>query len=161
MLPFLNATKNKSKKYVVSFQGINYGEGYKDGEFPETKNISTDVYPCVSQRYQRVNAGSYTAPTSVHTKEGLLVIDGTSAIYEGAVVGSVSAGRKQMEVVGNYVLIFPDKKFFNVATKEFGNMEATASGAGYEFTTTAIKGSGFSGHCFLGGQAKLFAHFLR
>ena len=33
MLPILNNVAQNSKKYVVAFRGINYGEGYQDGEF--------------------------------------------------------------------------------------------------------------------------------
>ncbi len=135
-------TNNKSKKYVVSFRGINCGEGHAEGEFSETKNISTAQFPCVAQRFARVGVGNYGAPTSMHAKEGLLVIDGTTAIYRGTHVGTVTAGRKQMATVGNYILIFPDKAYYNVETGEFGSMEASASAAGMVFTGSTIKASG-------------------
>ena len=144
MLPFLNVTENKSKKYVVSFHGINYGEERAEGEFSETLNVSTAKYPCISQRFGREAVATYSAPSTLHTKEGLVVIDGTKAIYDGVVVGSVTAGRKQMATVGNYVLIFPDKAYYNVATNEFGSMEATASGSGFVFSDSTISGFGFS-----------------
>ena len=146
MLPFLNVTQSNSKKYVVSFQGINYGEGTKDGEFSETKNISTAKFPCVSQRSGRMQEGTYSNPSTLHAKDGLVVIEGTNVVYNGAVVGTVSAGRKQIATVGNYILIFPDKAFYNVETKEFGSMEAIASGTGYVFTDSTITGSGFNFH---------------
>jgi len=142
MLPFLNVTQSNSKKYVVSFQGINYGEGYKDGEFSDTHNISTSLYPCISQRYGRAHVGTYTAPTTVHAKEGLLVIDGTKVLYKENEVGAVTEGRKQIETVGNYILIFPDKKFYNVETGEFGSMEASAEASGLVFTDKTITTTG-------------------
>lgn len=142
MLPFLKETNNKSKKYVVAFQGINYGEGYTDGEFSETRNISTAEYPCVSQRFSRTQVGAYIAPTTLHPKGSLMVIDGTSAIYDGVVVGTVAAGRKQMAVVGNYILIFPDKAYYNVETKQFGSMEARVSATGLVFTDSVITTTG-------------------
>lgn len=143
MLPFLKATKNKSKKYVVSFQGINYGEGHQEGEFSDTKNVSTAQFPCVSQRSGRASVGNYVSPTALHAKEGLLVISGTKAVYRGVEVGDVTAGRKQIATVGNYILIFPDKKFYNVESGEFGSMEASVSGAGLVFTESTIKGVTF------------------
>lgn len=142
MLPFLNVTAKNSKKYVVSFRGINYGEEWQEGEFSETKNVSTVKFPCVSQRYGRELVGTYDAPTSLHTKDGLMIIDGTSAIYNGTVVGSVTAGRKQMATVGNYIIIFPDKVYYNVETKEFASMEATISAANLVFTDTTITTTG-------------------
>ena len=136
MLPYMNVKGENSKKYVVSFQGINYGEGYTDGEFSESKNISVAQHPCVSQRFGRSVQGVYAKPTSLYVKEGLLVIDGTEAKYDGAVVGTVTEGRKQMATVGNYVLIFPDKAFYNVVTKEFGDMENKVISAANTLTFT-------------------------
>ena len=142
MLPFLNVTAKNSKKYVVSFRGINYGEEWNEGEFSQTHNVSTAKYPCVSQRFGRELIGTYEAPTSLHTKDGLMIIDGTKAIYNGTVVGNVTVGRKQMATVGNYVIIFPDKVYYNVETKEFGNMEETVTASGLVFTDTTITTTG-------------------
>ena len=142
MLPFLNVTDSKSKKYVVSFQGINYGEGFREGEFSDTQNVSTASFPCISQRAGRSHIGTYAAPTTVHSKEGLVVIDGTRVLYKDNQVGTVTAGRKQVETVGNYVLIFPDKAFYNVDTGEFGSMEASVSAAGLVFASSTITTTG-------------------
>lgn len=146
MLPILNNVAQNSKKYVVAFRGINYGEGYQDGEFSESMNISSDLYPCVGQRFAREAVGSYASPTSIHTKEGLLVINGTLAMYNGSVVGTVTAGRKQMATIGNYVIIFPDKKYYNVQTGEFGSMEVSTAAAGLVFTDSTITGAAWDFH---------------
>lgn len=142
MLPFLNVTAKNSKKYTVTFNGINYGEAHSDGDFSESKNVSTAKYPCVSPRFERELIGTYDAPTSLHTKDGLMIIDGTDAIYNGTVVGSVTEGRKQMATVGNYVIIFPDKAYYNVATQEFGSMEINVSATGLVFTDSTITTTG-------------------
>jgi len=31
-MPFLNVPKNRTEKYIVNFRGLNFGEGYRDGE---------------------------------------------------------------------------------------------------------------------------------
>ena len=142
MLPFLNVATKNSKKYVVSFNGINYSEAHADGDFSESKNVSTAKYPCVSPRFGRAEAGTYAEPTSLHTKDGLMVIDGTSAIYNGEVVGTVTAGRKQMATVGNYIIIFPDKMYYNVEDKEFASMEPVVVAEGLVFTDTTITTTG-------------------
>lgn len=142
MLPFLNVATQNAKKYVVSFNGINYGEAYTDGDFSDSKNVSTAKYPCVSPRFGRTEMGVYTAPTTIHTKDGLMVIDGTNAIYNGTVVGNVTVGRKQMATVGNYIIIFPDKAYYNVETKEFGSMESVVVANGLVFTDHTITTTG-------------------
>lgn len=142
MLPFLNADNENSKKYIVAFRGINYGEGHADGEFSETVNVSSAQYPCITQSAARVERGSFAAPSSLFAKEGLLVVDGTSVWYDGSVVGSVSAGKKQIATVGKYIIIFPDKVYYDTLDKVFGSMEFSCTGQNVEFTDSSIAISG-------------------
>ena len=145
MLPFLNEVQNASKKYTVMFRGLNYGEGSQDGEFAETHNLSTDQYPCITQRAERVRVSDkvYTNPSTLHAKGQLLVIDGTDVFYGGNKVGEVTEGKKQTATVGNYIVIFPDKKYYKVPTEddqdgEFGDMEETFEIKGLTFTASTI-----------------------
>lgn len=143
MLPYLSEVQNTSKKYSVVFRGLNYGEGTQDGEFAETYNLSTDQYPCITQRAARLWEADYTKPTTLHSKGKLLVIDGTDVIYGGKKVGEVDEGKKQTATIGNYIVIFPDKKYYKVPTEddkdgEFGSMEATIKHTGFAFTASTI-----------------------
>ena len=143
MLPYLSEVQNTSKKYSVVFRGVNYGEGTQDGEFAETYNLSTDQYPCITQRAARVMTGKYTLPTTLHSKGKLLVIDGADVIYGDTKVGEVTLGKKQTATIGNYIVIFPDKKYYKVPTEddkdgEFGNMEEEYKASGLQFTASTI-----------------------
>jgi len=147
LLPYLQEVQNPSKKYSVMFRGINYGEGTQDGEFAETVNLSTDKYPCITQRAERILRGSYTRPTTLHSKGELLVIhnvdDKVAKVFYGDTeVGTVTAGKKQTATVGNFIVIFPDKKYYNVQTKVFGDMEATYEAKGLVFTKSTITTTG-------------------
>ena len=147
MLPYLQEVQNKSKKYSVVFKGINYGENTQDGEFAETHNLSTDKYPCITQRPARLWEANYNKPTTIHAKGQLLVIDGTDVFYGNEKVGTVKEGKKQVETVGNYIVIFPDKKYYKVPTEdengvmqpgEFGSMEITYEKDRLKFTSSSI-----------------------
>ena len=138
ILPYLTELSNPSKKYTISFRGLNFGEGYQDGELMDCENLSTEKYPCISQRAARVQVGQYTKPQTLHAKDGLIVIDGTQVFYNGTKVGDVTEGRKQTATIGNYVVIFPDKVYYNVAENKFGNMEETFTGTGLVFTHNTI-----------------------
>lgn len=145
LLPYLTETPNPTKKYNVTFRGINYGEGTQDGEFSDTYNLSTDKYPCITQRAARVKTeGKYEGATTVHTKGGLLVIAGTRVFYNGVDVGSVTEGKKQTATVGNYIVIFPDKKYINVTDEkiEVKDMEVTYTAKGLKFTNDSITTEG-------------------
>ena len=142
-LPYLQEVQNPSKKYTVAFRGLNYGEGTQDGEFAETYNLSTDQYPCITQRAERVKAGEYSKPTTIHAKGQLLVIDGTDVYYGENKVGTVTEGKKQTATIGNYIVIFPDKKYYKVPTEEdadgeFGSMDEIYTESRLKFTTSSI-----------------------
>ena len=143
MLPYLQAVKNASKKYSVAFRGLNYGEGTQDGEFAETYNLSTDQYPCITQRAERIAVNGYSSPTTIHAKGKLLVIDGENVLYGDTKVGTVTEGKKQTATIGNYIVIFPDKKYYKVPTEdnkegEFGSLEAEFKASGLAFTNSTI-----------------------
>ena len=160
MLPYLQEVQNASKKYSVAFRGLNYGEGTQDGEFAETYNLSTDQYPCITQRAARIKAKDYKNPTTLHSKGNLLVIDervdengeptGFADVYYGdntEPIGEVTSGKKQTATIGNYIVIFPDKKYYKVPTEdengvmqegEFGSMEEEYKAEWHEFTTSTI-----------------------
>ena len=142
LLPYLAEAENASKKYTVAFRGINYGEGYQDGEMEECENLSTERYPCISPRAERSVKAQFSSPSSMHAKDGIIVVDGTEVYFNGEPVGTVTEGRKQMATIGNYVVIFPDKAYFNVLTKTFGSLEETYKGTGLKFTHNTITTTG-------------------
>ena len=140
LLPYLAEAESASKKYTVAFRGLNYGEGYQDGEMEECTNLSTERYPCISPRAERAMSGKYEKPSSMHAKDGIIIIDGTKVLVGGEQVGTVTEGWKQMATIGNYVVIFPDKAYYNVSTKTFGSLEETYKGTGLKFTHNTITG---------------------
>ena len=150
-------TKSPSKKYTVLFKGINYGEGTQDGEFADTYNLSTDNYPCITQRATRLKVKKFDNPTTLHAKGQLLVIDDIldenfnptdkAAVFYGDnpnSIGTVTSGKKQTATIGNYIVIFPDKKYYKVPTEqdkdgEFGDMEIEYKQTGLVFDAKASK----------------------
>ena len=150
MLPYLQEVQNASKKYVVSFRGLNYGEGTQDGEFSETYNLSTDQYPCITQRAERVGVNNYTNPSTLHAKGKLLVIaeqadnkEVSDVYYGDTIVGQIPSGKKQTATIGNYIVIFPDKMYYKVPTDddkdgEYGSLEAVFTKSKLSFTNSTI-----------------------
>lgn len=138
MLPFMNPTNKKSKKYVVSFKGLNYGEGYEEGEFSDAKNISLDEFPCLTQRSGRgkedVEAGKYRGGECVLYKDGehggLFVIADNKLFRNNDEITDfiVERSNRQMVGIGNYVVIFPERYYYNVADGTSGNMYMKRSG---------------------------------
>lgn len=124
-LPGMKYVENRSKKTIVQFLGVNYGEDGTDGQFAETKNLSSRMFPCLSQRVGReVQLWEYTAPSAVWYRDGLIVVDGAELKHNGVKVGTVSPGKKQFANVNTKVVIFPDKVMYDTESKEFRSLEA-------------------------------------
>ena len=148
----MNPTNKKSKKYVVAFKGLNYGEGYEDGEFSDAKNISLDEFPCLTQRHGRITSSfEYGDAKSLCYKDGkygglFIATDSTVTRYgeyNPFLVSDpfVKKVKKQMVGVGNYLIIFPDKKYYNVETGELDSMELTYKWSS-TFTSSEIVAAG-------------------
>lgn len=133
-LPQLSEPNINTRQSIINFLGLNYGEQTTDGELEDCMNLSTDDFPCISQRKKRLKSAEYTSPTTLFSKSGLFVIDGTEVKHDGETVGTVTAGKKQMCAVGKYVLIFPDKKYFDTEEQVFGDMEAEYVSAAGQIT---------------------------
>lgn len=129
-LPYLKDTGRRTKKTIFQFRGVNYSEAVQDGQLEDCRNISSQLFPCLSPRGGRERGTKYENATAVWYKDGLLVVDGNKLIYNGAVVGTVTPGKKQFANINTKVVIMPDKLVFDTKTGELRGMSA-------EYTTRA------------------------
>lgn len=113
------------KKTIGTFGGINESEVINENEFSDMKNMSSDLYPAISQRYARGIITQLSKPNGLHYNNGLAWIDGTDFYYRGDIVGRVEESEKQMVNMGAYILIWPDKCVYNTATGEWKGIEKT------------------------------------
>lgn len=124
-LPSMKYVENRSQKTIVQALGVNYGENTTDGQFADTRNLSSRMFPCLSQRAGRQTiVDGYTSATDVWYKNGIIVVDGTDLKHNGMKVGTVSPGKKQFANVNTKVVIFPDKVMYDTETQEFRSLEA-------------------------------------
>lgn len=141
-LPNLKYSEQKSKQQIVEFLGLNFSDNYSDGNFAACRNLSTRRYPYLCTRLRRLAVGNYTAPTAVTAWNKLVVVDGTSLIYDGKTVGTVQSGEKQFAVVNTKLVIWPDKKYLDLNTSTLHDLGANFSKAGMTVDTNSISVSG-------------------
>lgn len=117
---------------VDSFGGYNHHLRIGENEFYDMENCASDLWPVVSPRKMR---GLYAENVSVQgmiAKDSLCYVDGRNFIINGYAVDlGLSDNPKQLISMGAYVIILPDKKYFNTADfSDYGPIEAefTASG---------------------------------
>lgn len=142
MLPFLKKETNRTEKYTVQFRGLNYDEGSVDGELIDCTNLSSEKFPYMTSRRQRTRVAQYGVSGTLHVKEGLLVIENQRVSYNGVTVGAISSGRKQTATIGNYIVIFPDKMYYDTVKNEYRPMEEHYRATGLVFTENTITTTG-------------------
>lgn len=125
-LPYLSEVRSKTQKQIITFAGLNYGENHRDGELASCENLSSRRFPALSQRAGRSTVQSYSSATAIFAKgDKLLVVDGTSLLYDGVTVGTVKAGAKRFASINTKVVILPDKKIFDTADSSLTSMDAS------------------------------------
>lgn len=136
-LPFLYEG-NPVKKQLMAFAGYNHNLVIGDGEFYDMQNMTSDYYPVLSPRRKRGLIQTLSRPNGIFAKGKLAYVDGTRFYYDGIYRGEVTDSRKQFVSMGAYILIFPDKKYYDTTTSGFGSLENRFSTA--QGTTVTIKG---------------------
>lgn len=124
-LPYMKAPAKKSRKQIIRFGGVNYSQDYGDGELLESLGLSSEQFPCMSQRAGRKTAGTYISPTGLYARGELCVVDGDSFLYGGRAVGHVTPGEKQFATINTKIVIFPDKVYYDTSEDKFGSLEAS------------------------------------
>lgn len=157
MLPRLPYQIQKNRQELVELRGVNYSDAYQDGDLRECTNLSARRWPFLSARRAREHLTEYDAPaagggptagsgpTAMTAWEKLVVVRGTDLLYDGEVVGTVTAGEKQFAVVNTRLVIWPDKVYLDLQSKTVTPMAASVTGSGAVFTANTLKLSGISG----------------
>lgn len=117
-----------NKRRQINFGGYNHNLHGEDGELWDMENLSGELYPLLAPRNPRYRIARLEKPNGLYAKDGLYWVDGTDFYANGAPVGTVEDGEKRFAGMGAYIIILPDKAFYNRLTGEFGSLEAEWSG---------------------------------
>lgn len=146
-LPSMKFADGIAKGKQIKFGGMNHSRGAGDGELWDMRNLTSDHYPLLASRAPRLKYRSFTEPGGLFSWDGLCWVDGTKFYFRGEEKGQVAAGEKTFASMGAYVLIFPDKCYYNVDTDEFGSMEASWAGGELTFGDGLLYGEAATANC--------------
>lgn len=147
-LPSMKYLDGISKKTQIKFGGLNHSAGAKDGELWDMKNMTGDHFPLLATRAPRRLYRQMDVAGSILAWGGLSWVDSNGFYYNGEFIGSgLQEGRKTMTSIGPYIVIFPDKQFYNVDTHEYGSLESFWDGECLEFRSEAMNGIDYKGNC--------------
>lgn len=118
----------QTREMTTSFQGYSHLLSCREGSFFDMKNITTEHYPILSPRQRRGFIKTLENPQGLIDKDGLVwVEDGVLYIDNEAVtmtdVTLSDEGEKQIEKMGAYIVIMPDKVWYNTKDNTYGYIE--------------------------------------
>ncbi len=115
------------------FGGYRHKSRIGEGEFYDTRNLTSAEYPLLANRKKRARVCAVKNPGGILAKERLAWVSDGTLWYggEATAITELSAGEKQLVSMGAYIVVFPDKKYWNTADpSDFGSLEAEYSSAG-------------------------------
>ena len=124
-LPYVTPSNARRKHQTMRFAGVNYGNGVADGELENSRNVTSERFPCLSPRAGRSSEGEHESATAVYYFRGMrFVVDGNKLTANGAEIGTVSPGKKQFAAVNSKLVVFPDKIVYDTETGEVRSLTA-------------------------------------
>lgn len=117
------------KRQQIRFGGYDHNLSAQDGALWDMENVSSDLYPLLSPRGPRYRLRTLEKPNGLYVRDGVYWVDGTGLYKDGARLGTVADGPKQWAGMGSFVIVFPDKVYYDTETGAFGSLEAGWSGS--------------------------------
>lgn len=131
-----NYSDNIRKGTQDRFAGLNHNPGAGDGEIVSMKNLCSDYSPLLATRNKRMLYRETGSGKGLFSWEKLCWVEGTDFYYDGVKKGSVSNGRKRFAAMHQYIIILPDKKYYDTKAGVFGDMESVFDLSEMEQTIT-------------------------
>lgn len=127
--------RQRSQETQEVFAGYNHNIRINEGEFYDMRNLTSDHSPVMAPRKAR---GLYAKDANVQgliAKDSLCYVDGRDFVINGYHIDMGLSTEsedcpKQLISMGAYVIIMPDKKYFNTADfTDYGAIEAEVTTA--------------------------------
>lgn len=127
-LPKVRYADGITKQIDTVFTGYNHTR-YGNGQIWDCGNLSSREHPLIVTRQKRKAVRKLTKPNGLFARNGLWYADGTALYHDGNKVADVTDSPKTFAVLGDYLIVMPDKKYVRMSSGEVGNLGASWSGA--------------------------------
>lgn len=125
---------NKYKKNIVLFGGLNKMPAAQEGEFSECSGISHINKPYIGVRQKQNAYIKCEEPDGIYFGKETYVARGEKLYCGEKCIGGLTKGKKHILEHNGFVLVFPDKKYYDIKNGKFGKMDAsyTVTGAAFK-----------------------------
>ena len=140
------------RQMLRAFGGVNETYGCSEAELSSSLNFSARGYPALQTRAKRRKVRTVKDVNGMYHLNGLVLCRGTTLEYTpdgdesraGAAVleNALTDTEKTMTGMGTKVLIWPDKKAFDIETGELTDLAAAWELGGGQMTVTPCDGEG-------------------
>lgn len=130
-MPYADGIK---KHKTIKFGGYMHTISASEGDVYDMTNMSSRAYPSLMSREKRWILNKLDKPNGIYSWDGLCYVDGTGFYYGGERKGTVEDSEKYFASLGVYIIIMPDKKYYNTYKDEFGDIEEKYSAAAGSIT---------------------------
>lgn len=137
-LPGIKSSDKITRQTLTTFSGLNHRLGAGNGTLWDMRNLTSDEYPLLAVRPYRYTVAELTKPNGIYAHDGWAWVDGTGFYFNGVLKGTVEDSRKTFAGIGSYIIILPDKKYYDVDRDEMGSIEAKWSGERISFESGTI-----------------------
>lgn len=142
------------REMTTAFGGYNHQLSCQEGQFFDMKNMTSQYFPILSPRQNRGIVKQFVNPQGILDKEDLMWIDSQKLYLNGeekelSGVTLTEESPKTLAKMGAYVIIMPDKIWYNADNGECGYMEHTntiASGNEITFSLCESNGAAIEAH---------------
>lgn len=156
LYPILQET-TRYREMTSTFGGYNHQLSCGDGQFFDMQNMTSQYFPILSPRPSRGIVRNMTNPQGILDKEelmwvddGKLYVNGEEIALDGVDISTEDTmNPKTMAKMGAYVIIMPDKIWYNADNGECGYMESeyeNEEGSKVSFTLCDSNGSPIEWH---------------
>ena len=140
MLPYMSDKSIMRPMVQRGFGGLNHNLSAADGEIWDMQNMSSREYPLLRPRKARGLVYTKYDPHGAGSLDKIFYVDGTSFVYGTEVRGTVEDSEKVFACIGTKVLIWPDKKFYDVESNTFGSLELETTVTSLQFINGTYAG---------------------
>lgn len=117
--PKLQYGSGIQKTQQLQFRGYQHTVGSSEGQIWDERNISGRAYPYLRPVRNR-NGFAYDCDNALFSHDAMGWVNGTELWYDEHLVGYVEDSQKQVAVMGDRIVIFPDKVVLNAKYKRLG-----------------------------------------
>ena len=144
--PYLDEV-TRYREMTNTFGGYNHQLSCQEGQFYDMENMTSQYYPIMSPRNPRGNAKQFANLQGILDKEELMWVEDGALYNNGEKVKLdytlSTEGEKALVKMGAYVVIFPDKIWYNTESDLSGMLEnKTTSGEGKKVSFTMCDSKG-------------------